>query len=395
MSATVMGAVMRCGPMRVRLRLALAGIADNADDFGFALLSMATIASKSLCDERTAIRVVQELERERWLTVHRRVVDGKGSVYVVNVDKLGIVPDQKSRKSPWHVAFDRGTKLREVPAHDTMPPVKRQNSGDKMSPELAGKSSYDPKSLRLIDLKLGRKPEEESGDILSPEFCDSPFLSPESGDNSQGVQVTFSGGSGDILPVAILKNHRTIKNPDVLPPTPFQGDVCETLPGDPEPAQPCWGDAWNPIPEELEAEWRGWWEGAERYRAREGHRPVPWEQARAESLREYARHHPPKPAPDSAFARCVTALEAAGLVMRRCSLMGDSLAPVIAAAIALALVNQPGSVAEMGERAWQSYTLYQGEVSAMKFRWGVRKFFREGHWLNPETWPREAQKRYF
>jgi Helix-turn-helix domain len=176
MSAKVMGAVMDVGPGKLRLRMALVAIADNADDYGFAVLSMETIASKSVCDVRTAIRTIQALEQEGWLQVRRRVLGGKANVYFVNVEKLGVVQNERSQRSKLWPEFERL--------------LAKQKSGDKMSP----KSGVD------------KSPAAE-----------------KSGDNSQGVQVTKQPDSGDKTALPILKNHGTISNPSNTPQPPLQG----------------------------------------------------------------------------------------------------------------------------------------------------------------------------
>jgi hypothetical protein len=103
MSAKILSAVMRSGPEDVRLRLALCGIADSGDDFGFAELAIDTIALNAVCDARTVKRVVERLQQDGWMRVGPSV-DGK-SVYMVNLVKLGISDDVKG-KSDWHLACE-------------------------------------------------------------------------------------------------------------------------------------------------------------------------------------------------------------------------------------------------------------------------------------------------
>lgn len=193
-----MGAVMVAGPRAMRLRLALVAIADNADDFGFAAPSIETIAAKAACDPRTAMRVVQQLEREGWMKVKRRVVDGRGSVYFVDVEKLGVVPDAKSRKSEWHLQFEKQMK-RADDARDKVSPVAKpeKQRADVSSPE-NGNDAASAKS-------------DESGDKLS---CVNLFLPADSGDIPQGGQVTIHRDSGDKTADPILKNQEPLCNPN-------------------------------------------------------------------------------------------------------------------------------------------------------------------------------------
>src|ERR1700722_19171199 len=107
MSGIVTGAVLQRGPEVPRPRMVLVVIAEAADDYGFARLSIETIAKKAVCDPRTAIRMVHGLEAEGWLWVKRRAVDGKASVYFVNLARLGVLVNLKSRKNQWHLDFER------------------------------------------------------------------------------------------------------------------------------------------------------------------------------------------------------------------------------------------------------------------------------------------------
>lgn len=175
MSAILTGAVFSCGPSKASLRLAMVAITDNSDDYGFACPSIETIAAKACCDERTAMRHVQALERDGWMKVRRKVLFGKGNVYFIDIAKLGIEVNPKMRRSPLHVEVAK---------------------------------------------QLEKK---RTGDNLSPEFLRVPE---KSGDNPQGVQVTKTADSGDKKHVAILKNRKepllNLNNP--LPPSQANGE---------------------------------------------------------------------------------------------------------------------------------------------------------------------------
>ena len=225
-----MGAVMSCGPAKLRHRMALVAIADAADDFGFAVLSIETIAGKSVCDPRTAMRVVQALEREQWVRVQRRVTDGKGSVYFIDVTRLGVVADAKSRKSPMHMDFERDFERKKKSRDKTSGDKK---SGDNLSPEASAATDAAAKPLRETTLVEVIRQTGGSGDKMSREKAvDSLFLPAESGDNSQGVQVTNQGGSGDKNALPISKNRFNHWNPDnsPLPPSQASGARRELTP---------------------------------------------------------------------------------------------------------------------------------------------------------------------
>lgn len=175
-----MGAVLDCGPKKGSMRYALVAIADNSDDYGFACPSIETIAQKACCDARTAMRLVQALERDGWLKVQRRVLYGKGSVYFIDVDKLGVTVNPKMRRSPLHVEIAKvlANRIHALAAH------------------------------------------VESGDKLSPE---NQTLKEDSGDNPQGAQVTKTPESGDKKPFPILINRcEPLMNPDNTPLPPSQ-----------------------------------------------------------------------------------------------------------------------------------------------------------------------------
>lgn len=180
MSAKVMGAVMTCGPKKVSVRFVLVAIADNADDYGFACLSIETIADKACCSTRTAVRLVDSLEREGWMSVRRHVFGGRGSVYYLNIEKLGVTVSEKSTKSRMHLEVAR---------------------------------MLDEKSPRA---KLSHGNLAWVVDAATPPR-----------DNSQGVHVTETSIPRDKNAVAILKNHyEPLKNQNnPLPPSNSKGDA--------------------------------------------------------------------------------------------------------------------------------------------------------------------------
>lgn len=202
MSAILTGAALQRGPKRMRARLVMVAITDNADDYGFACVAIETIAEKALCDKRTVIRVVAELEAEGWMQVRRRAVSGRSNLYFVNLAKLEVTPSERSRMSEWHRRFLGADQ-----------PPKTAKPRDRMSPE----------TLQVGDSATAAK---VSGDMVSPVETLAELVCaklPEadiSGDNSQGVQVTFSGGSGDISGFPNKKNVLTFRNVTTpLPPS--------------------------------------------------------------------------------------------------------------------------------------------------------------------------------
>lgn len=153
MSGLLMGAVFQVGPPEQSPAFVLLAIADNADDFGFACPSHDTIAAKARCDRRTVIRQIDFLEREGWLKVVRKIINGKSNAYFLNLAKLGVTLSPDARRSPLHSTL-----------------LKR--NGDILSRIFAPKKSGDTKKF--------------SGDNLPPSQ-----VTPEQS------QVTFEGGSGD------------------------------------------------------------------------------------------------------------------------------------------------------------------------------------------------------
>jgi helix-turn-helix protein len=178
MSAQVMGAVMTCGPKKVSVRFVLVAIADNADDYGFACLSIETIADKACCSTRTAVRLVDALEREGWMQVRRHVFGGRGSVYYLNIDKLGVAVSEKSTKSRMHLEVARMLDDKE------------------------------PKVIPGANLSHGNSSEKADA-AAKPR------------DNSQGVQVTKTAIPRDKNVFPISKNHcEPLMNQNTpLPPT--------------------------------------------------------------------------------------------------------------------------------------------------------------------------------
>lgn len=206
MSAILTGAVFNCGPSKGSLRLALVAITDNSDDYGFACPSIESIAQRACCDARTAMRLVQALERDGWMKVRRKVLFGKGNVYFIDIARLGVEINPKSRKSPLHLEV---AKLLE--------------KKDRKPSEIPAK-----------------KEQPDSHDKLSPE---KPAASEDSGDNPQGSQVTKTPDSGDKKPVRILSNRKE----------PLLNPNKDTTPQPPSKSRGASGEEARPVPEQRPA----------------------------------------------------------------------------------------------------------------------------------------------
>ena len=191
MSGLVTGAVFQEGPAVLRPRMVLAAIAEAADDHGFACLSMETIAMKTVCKStRTAMRNVEWLEARGWLSVVRKAAgDGKGNVYFVNIDRLGVRLNPKSRKNDWHLAFER-----------KYPGLREQAWGRGSGDNMAREPAAEP---------IESAQENGPSDTMSPDFGGEEGYS---GDISGATQVTFPTDSGDISAFPILKNRVNREN---------------------------------------------------------------------------------------------------------------------------------------------------------------------------------------
>jgi hypothetical protein len=115
-----MGAVLQWGPETLRPRMALVSIADNADDYGFACVSMESIAAKLLCVPRQAMRIVDTLERDGWMTVHRKAgPDGKGNVYLgsrASTEGSQTLPEPLTADAAYHAALNDVTTAQMLAA---------------------------------------------------------------------------------------------------------------------------------------------------------------------------------------------------------------------------------------------------------------------------------------
>jgi Helix-turn-helix domain len=163
MSVRLMGAVFDCGPQDQTSAFVMLAIADNADDFGFACPSYDTIAQKARCDAKTVGRHIEKLEADDWLRVGRKLMNGKGNAYFINLAKLGVMLHPDANRSPLHTSL-----------------IKR--SGDILSAIFARKPRNQQPPVE--NLRAPEKSEDTGG---------------FSGDNPQPPQRTSRGDSEDIF----------------------------------------------------------------------------------------------------------------------------------------------------------------------------------------------------
>lgn len=211
-----MGAVKLCGPREMAPYCVLLMIADEADDFGVAIIGREKLAQASRCDERTVDRALEKLEAGGWLCVRRRLWRNKCNVYFVNLEKIGVILSPDARLSGFHLAL-------------------RKLHGDNLSPIFAEKPS-EAERAAVPGAKSVQKPVE-------------PFFSPDgigdtaeiSGDIPQGEQatsgreqVTLRPGIGDKLCHPSLMS-RTVPDvpeesvvPAPLPPTGGEAPAAES-----------------------------------------------------------------------------------------------------------------------------------------------------------------------
>jgi hypothetical protein len=89
MSGYLSGLVLLVGPTERIQRNVLFAISDSADDdTGYCWPSVQTLANKTLFSTRYVIEAVNQLERDRWMSVEHRAVKGRYTAYTVDVEKL-------------------------------------------------------------------------------------------------------------------------------------------------------------------------------------------------------------------------------------------------------------------------------------------------------------------
>jgi hypothetical protein len=333
------------GPESETLRSTLAVLADEADDYGFVAADQKLIARKCSRDERTVIRRLNELERQGWIEVRRKVLEGgRGNVYFLNPEKLGLPALQNGRRNPlWSQmermmkALDAGDKLSrrsgvlrfERPAKDGQTvesgdlfgePIPadtlsggNEPSGGQDGPQNEGEGLDLAATAAVLDEKGSGEPEnsEITGDSLS-------------GDTRQPCHVT-SDTTG--LP---FNSFKPVINPlEQTPPNPPRGAEEDLV----LPVANC----------------------------RRG---------------------------DSGFAQGLPV--AARWVRLRRGISNERLEPMIAGALMLRCEAQGETLEQVVLLAVANGELYDEALAAGRLRfgpWGPAKFWGDGYWQNNGLWP--------
>lgn len=122
MSIELINATFKRGPRNPSQLLVMVALADNANDQGVCWPRLTVVARKSRIAVRTAMRILERLEQDGWLTIDRRSVPntrngrslpGLINTYQLNLERLLGLGDKSSR--------------------DNLSPD--TNSGDKVSPD--------------------------------------------------------------------------------------------------------------------------------------------------------------------------------------------------------------------------------------------------------------------
>ncbi len=193
MSTACSAGVWRCGPKDEGLRFVMAALADSADDFGYCFPSQDTIADKVCCNKRSVMRRLQQLEAEGWLVIFRNVVNGRGNLYQIVLEKIGVTVSPMAKRSPMITRL-----LQSI--GDAVSPMQKAKSSPKASPNPTQSNRISTVSGAEMassgDLGPGTTPNGGEG---VENLCASLFLpsgigdtSAFSGDNPQASLVTDS-----------------------------------------------------------------------------------------------------------------------------------------------------------------------------------------------------------
>lgn len=118
MSIELINATFKRGPRNPSQLLVMVALADNANDQGVCWPRLTLVARKSRVAPRTAMRILERLEKDGWLTIERRsmpntrngrALPGLINTYQLNLERLlgsgdklsrdEISPDKSSRDS--------------------------------------------------------------------------------------------------------------------------------------------------------------------------------------------------------------------------------------------------------------------------------------------------------
>jgi hypothetical protein len=236
------GAVKQRGPAKGSLNHTLMVICDEADDFGFACPSIESIAHGSRCSVRQAIRRIAELEEQGWLKVKRKVFRGSmANAYFVDLPKLGVKPNEKSRRSPLWQNFER--LMRALESRDKVSllngVLKFEKTPQSVDIAASGNLFYDESASDILSL-ANEAETAPNGANLAPE---SPIAAKRAETGGSATAEEDSAGdkmshvtcqpchvTSDIEgePFNVLTHYSPIETK--APPTPASGGVVSDLP---------------------------------------------------------------------------------------------------------------------------------------------------------------------
>jgi hypothetical protein len=333
MAIEIMTQVWRCGPRRKDPAYIMLALADHADEVGECYPSIALLQQKARMSKSTVLRVLKLLTEEGWLTVRHRSVEAedgraRGNLYCINMERLGLAnPGRKT--------------VRRLPAE-----------ANKRAPRSVTETPHEKLALeanKRAPRGVTQTPHEET--VRCQE-------------ESVRCQETVREVSG-------------VKSP---PAPPLVGEPSEPSQTPPTPLERGADGATGRIAE-LQARLKATPRGSREYFAIafELHPLLHGEEAKA-SPQATATQGPPAGA---------TMGELVVWLMATCGFSEEGrrrpiLAPALRGVLALAdPADQPGRAAAMAS-VWQRYA--QGPT-----RWGPAKFFLEGHWQHPRSWPPEGR----
>ena len=303
--------------------LVLLALADFSDDDGLCWPSVPTIAEKSRLSTRQVYRVLDGLCRDGVVSKLGEG-GGKGKTTQYRVHAEKFLSARRKQKNPSAVS------LRDA--------IRRSNGGcarEQAKPGelvLGGEADDTPQKSEPLDgaasAKVGCEVDAVNPDKMSP-FIDAG--NPVEKHALDGAQtVTWASLNGDMGVNPILKNRQEPSVKQTTPPyPPLRGGV-RAVPGCVSGALPNGGAA----------------TGAQG-------------QPRAMTQR----------------------------VMRECGFTDTRLAPVIHAALALWVEIGPEGWEDAAFLATRNFREYSASAKYLRYTWGPRKFFQEGHWSNPQLWP--------
>lgn len=327
MSIRIMTQVWQIGPEEHYPRVVLLALADNADDAGDCYPSIALVQQKLCMSKSSVLRSLKYLEEEGWLEIEHRV-----TVY-----------DECARGNLYHI------------------------------------------NLRKLGMGAPQTPQQGNGGSQARRKRTSAPQTPHS---STGVQQT-PGESG----MRCLERPREVSGVKSPPAPPLVGEPSEPSQNPPTPLErgagveadePAVLESIAQVQQRLDAigksgpEWRTLWLGE----------MVPLQQ-RLFRLRGAKTPQGAAAASAQGPPAAATKAELVAWVMATCGFSEEGrrrpiLAPALAGVLAQAEPGEwPGRAAEMAA-AWQRYT-------AGPTRWGPAKFFLEGHWQHPRSWPPEGR----